>query len=103
MPTWPDCWGTNIRITEERLSHVLEHPEMADEERRIAETLAQPDIVVQSASDPEVRLYHRLYETATVGAKHLCAVVKWRDEDAFLVTAYFTDRPKRGAVLWTNR
>ena len=103
MPTWSDCWGTDIRITKERLSHVLEHPEMAGEERRIAETLAQPDIVVQSASDPEVRLYHRLYETATVGAKHLCAVVKWRDGDAFLVTAYFTDRPKRGAVLWTNR
>ena len=102
MPAWPDCWGRAIRITDERLAHVLTHPEMAREEVRIAETLARPDVVVQSGSDPEVRLYHRYYETSLVGAKHLCVVVKWRSDDAFLITAFFTDRPKRGSVLWTS-
>ena len=102
MPVWPDCWGVPIRVTEERLTHVLEHPEMAREEPRVAETLAQPDVVIQSVSDPEIRLYHRFYKSSAVGAKHLCVVVKWRSDDAFLVTAYYTGRPKRGAVLWTS-
>lgn len=53
-------------------------------------------------SDPEVRLYHRFYEESAVGAKHLCAVVKWHGDDAFLITAFYTDHPKRGTVLWTN-
>jgi hypothetical protein len=66
------------------------------------ETLAEPDVVIQSRSDPDVRLYHRLYQTSAVGAKHLCVVVKLRVEDAFLVTAYFTDRPKRGEILWSR-
>ncbi len=75
---------------------------MVGEEQHIAETLAEPDVVIQSRSDPEVRLYHKLYDHPLVGAKYLCAVVKWRDDDAFLITAFFTDRPKRGPVLWTT-
>ena len=102
MPIWYDCWDAPIRVTEERLRHILEHPEMAEEEARIAETLAHPDIVIQSRTDPEIRLYHRFYSTSAVGAKYLCAVVKWRSEDAFLITAYYTDRPKRGPVIWTS-
>jgi hypothetical protein len=73
---------------------------MAGEQDRMAETLAAPDVVVQSLSDPEARLYHRYYETSAVGAKHLCVVVRWRSDDAFLVTAFYTDRRKRGPILW---
>ena len=75
---------------------------MVGEEARIAEALAQPDVVIQSTSDPDVRLYHRRCSTSAVGEKYLCAVVKWRRDDAFLITAYFTERLKRGAVLWTR-
>lgn len=102
MPAWQDRWGTPIRVTEERLAHVLEHPEMVGEEEHIAATLLDPEIVVQSPTDREVRLYHRRYQSPTVGQKYLCVVVKWRQDDQFLITAFFTDRPKRGATLWTN-
>ncbi len=103
MEVWHDCWGVAVRVTEERLAHVLEHPEMAGEKRRIEETLARPDVVVQSQSDADVRLFHRFYETSRIGSKYLCAVVKWSDEDAFLVTAYYTDQQKRGQILWPNQ
>ena len=102
MAVWTDHWGDSIRVTEERLAHILEHPEMAGEESRIAEALAQPDLVIQSASDKGVRLYYRFYQTSAIGAKHLCAVVKWGSDGPFLITAYFTDRPKRGTLLWTT-
>jgi hypothetical protein len=32
--------------------------------------------------------------------KYLCVVVKVVSEDAFIVTAYYTDAVKKGAVLW---
>ncbi len=76
---------------------------MMSQEARVAETLRTPDVVVQSPSDFDVRLYHRLYIDSPVGEKHMCAVVKWLPDDAFLITAHFTDKPKRGIVLWTNR
>ena len=102
MAVWPDCWGVSIRVTQERLAHVLGHPEMVGEEAHIAETLVQPEVVIQSRSDPDVRLYHRRYRSPAVGEKYLCAVVKWRGDDAFLITAFFTERPKRGEVLWKS-
>jgi hypothetical protein len=34
-----DFRGLEVRLTEERLEHILEHPEMSDREAAIAETL----------------------------------------------------------------
>jgi hypothetical protein len=76
---------------------------MASEEQNIAATLAEPDVVVQSLSDPDVRLYHRMYTHPIVGEKYLCAVVTWLSDDCFLLTAHFTDKVKRGVVLWTRK
>jgi hypothetical protein len=52
-----DYRGLSIRLTEERLEHILEHPEMVGLEDAIAETLATPEHVIRSASDEEVRLH----------------------------------------------
>ena len=38
-----------------------------------------------------------------VSSKYLCAVVKAPAGDAFLVTAYLTDRVKKGDVLWRRK
>jgi hypothetical protein len=35
-----------------------------------------------------------------VGDKWLCVVVKYRREGAFVLTAYLTDKPKKGKQLW---
>ena len=95
-----DYQGLPIRLTMERRLHILEHPEMQLLEPAIGRTLAHPDRVIQSFSDPAVRLYHRYYETTPVGSKHLCVLVKVLPGDAFVVTAYLTDSVKKGTVLW---
>jgi len=95
-----DFQGLAIRLTEERLAHVLEHPEMAGMEAAIEETLLRPERVVQSFSDPRAHLYYRLYLGTRVGDKHLCVVVKVMQTEAFVVTAYLTDKIKRGVLLW---
>src|SRR2546428_206440 len=95
-----DHQGLAIRLTDERLDHILEHPEMAGMERAIEETLEHPECVVQSFSDPEARLHYRLYFGTRVGDKYVCVVVKVTRIDAFVLTAYLTDRIKGGVQIW---
>jgi phage-Barnase-EndoU-ColicinE5/D-RelE like nuclease2 len=95
-----DYQGLEVRLTEERLEHILEHPEMAGSERAIQETLRNPDRVLESLFDTEARLYYRFYRETGVGAKYLCVVVKITHGDAFVLTAYLTDSVKRGWRLW---
>ena len=99
MKVLVDFQGLAIRLTDERLAHILEHPEMAGMEDAIEETLVSPESVVQSGTDSQ--LYYRFYDSTLVGGKHLCVVVKVvRDGDAFVVTAYLTHTIKRGTRLW---
>ncbi|MGE0875358.1 MAG: hypothetical protein AB7O31_11880 [Burkholderiales bacterium] len=103
MKTLRDYEGRAIRLTDERLAHILEHPEMQGMEDRIAETLLRPERVMESLSDPMARLYYRMYVATRVGDKHLCVVVKMADNDAFVLTAYLMTNPARGRQLWPKR
>jgi len=79
---------------------VLEHPEMRGLEPSIAETLGNPEVVTGSRGDPQVHLYYRLYNHPRLGEKYLCVVVKTVESDAFVLSAYLTDRVKQGEPLW---
>ena len=70
--------------------------------RAIRETLANPDVVVQSKLDPEVRLSFRRYVETPVSDKYLCVVCKHQPKEAFIITAYLTDRIKQGEILWAK-
>ena len=47
-------------------------------------------------SDPEAHLYYRSYLATRVGSRFLCVVVKVRETEAFVITAYVTDKVKKG-------
>ncbi len=97
-----DYRGEFIRLTDERLSHIQEvHPELADAPEMIRATVDTPNRVIQSRSDPDARLYYRFYEATRVGDKFLCVVVVF-GADPFVLTAYLTDRPRKGDTLWES-
>ncbi len=98
-----DYQGLSIRLTDERLAHILEYPEMVGLEGSIEETLVHPQKVIESFSDPQARLYYRFYVGTRVGDKHLCVVVKVVGGDAFVLTAYLTDKVKKGVQIWPRR
>lgn len=102
VKTFRDQDGIEIRLTEERLAHILEHPEMRGLEGAIEETVREPIAVVKSVADSEARLYYRLYTGTIAGDKFLCVVVRTGGNDAFVLTAYLTDRIKRGLRIWTE-
>ena len=62
--------------------------------------LTAPQTVRRSLSDDAVRLFYDFYARTIVGGKWLCVVVKSLEDDALVVTAYLTDKPKTGDILW---
>jgi hypothetical protein len=74
--TITDCFGHAVRLTDERLAHILEHQEMNEMGDEIEQLLAAPQIVRRSRSDDAVRLLYAFYPETTVGGKWLCVVVK---------------------------
>jgi hypothetical protein len=103
MKTLQDCFGRQVRLTDERLAHILEHPEMEGMAAEIERVLRQPQLVRRSRSDVAVRLFFEFYSQTIVGGKWLCVVVKYEENDAFVVTAYLTNQPKAGEDLWPTR
>ena len=103
MKLLKDYSGRTIRLTSERLKHILEHPEMKVMIDAIEETLHSPLRVIQSFSDEEAHLYYRFYFGTKIGNKYLCVVVKSKLRDAFVLTAYLTNTVKKGEVIWPRK
>ena len=95
-----DYQGRPIRLTAERRAHILDHPEMSDQFDRIRATLAQPEFIVATSVDESVRVYHRLFTVTPVTSKYLPVAVKLLEDDAFILTAFFSSRQKKGNVIW---
>lgn len=100
MKAIQDLFGHTVRLTHERMAHILEHPEMKEMGAEIERVLTAPQTVRLSRSDDAVRLFYEFYARTIVGGKWLCVVVKYLPDDAFVVTAYLTDKPKTGETLW---
>ena len=103
MKVWKNYANRDVRLTDERVRHVMRHPEMTDMEAAIEETLRAPKVVIQSRMDEQTVLHYRFYFGTKVGDKWLCVVVKYPNGDAFVVTAYMTDMIKKGEQLWPSR
>ena len=95
-----DLWGNSLRLTDERINHILEHPEMIDEMDKITDTLIDPDYVIQSKSDNDVILFNKFYIMKQFGGKFLCVVVKYLENDAFIITSYIAKNLPKGDILW---
>jgi hypothetical protein len=95
-----DYQGHEVRLSDERWRHVMEHPEMAGMDAALEETLRAPELVIRSRSDPAAALHYRYYLRTLAGGKWLCIVVKYGEFEPFVLTAYLTDKPKKGELLW---
>lgn len=98
-----DCFGRSVRLTDERMAHILQHQELAGMETEIERVLQSPAEVRVSRSDDTVQLFYEFYAQTRVGGKWLCVVVKYPPDDAFVVTAYLTDQLKAGETIWPKK
>ena len=98
-----DCFDRSVRLTDERLAHIMEHAELVGMEDEIERLLQSPTEVRQSRSDDNVMLFYEFYTRTRFGGKWLCGVVKYLPNDAVVVTAYLTNTVKAGEVIWPKK
>ncbi len=85
------------------MAHILEHPELRDLEAELERVIRHAHLVRRSGSESAVLLFYAFYPQTAVGGKWLCVVVKYEDTDAFVITAYLTNKPKAGEDLWLTK
>ncbi|KAF5410155.1 MAG: hypothetical protein C5S43_05185 [Candidatus Methanocomedens sp.] len=93
-----DKSNKKFKLTDERWKHITDtHPELKNLLKELSGTIEDPELIEKSVYDEEVVLLYRFYEHIHHG-KYMCVVVKLSEE--LVITAYITDRIKRGEVVW---
>ncbi len=91
--------GVSIRLTEERWFHIVEnHDDLAGHYDDVLDAVENPDLIFQGDGGALVAA-KRVAPT-----RHLAVVYKEVvGHDGFIVTAYFTRRLARRAVVWRKQ
>ncbi|VVB87323.1 Uncharacterised protein [uncultured archaeon] len=93
-----DRFSRRIKLTEEGWNHIVEtHPELKDMLEDLKGVLEDPELIKKSVYNENVVLFYRYYGHIYQG-KHMCVVVRLDEES--IVTAYITDRIKKGEIVW---
>ncbi len=92
--------GHRVVLTRDRWREIVrfKHPALDGHEVDVQDCLRDPEIIRESAKDSDVHLYYR-----STAEGYVCIVVAGDDpHERFVVTAYFTKKPKKGHDLWTR-
>ena len=102
-----DFQGRYIRFPYERWLHIIgERPQMEPMPGVVAGTLQDPEVVRISPQPVKQRpgqilLYHRWHFGTVIGDKLICvAALFFNDGDAFVMSAFPTDKLKAGVEIW---
>jgi hypothetical protein len=76
---------------------------MRGQEARLIETLLMPNSIIASRHDAARLLYHKLYDQTPLTRKCFVVMVKYSEQAAFIVTAFFRDREKKETLVWTRQ
>lgn len=95
--------GVPIRLTEERLRHILNnHPELKDGKERILKTISNPDLV-QRGDIGSLLAIKKFDKTPVTEDKYLVVAYKEvTNLDGFVLTAYYTSYLRKRIILWKS-
>lgn len=84
--------GKRVQLTDMQWSHItLRHKELRDQIEKMKLTLMRPDNIYYSPSE-ETYHYCKRFSATPVSEKYLLLVVKHRDDEGFIITAFFAAR-----------
>ncbi|MEP7235384.1 MAG: PBECR2 nuclease fold domain-containing protein [Ignavibacteriota bacterium] len=98
-----DYKGRNIRLPDERIRHFSARLVRAGMYDLLEDTVTEPDFIIQSRSDPKAAINYKFHRVTKGTDKYLCVVVKYEEEDAYVLTAYPSDQIKKGNLLWERK
>lgn len=101
MHFFKDKFGRTMRLTGERLQHILyDHPELLDPMDKIEETLMFPSVVIKSEDDSYVWLYYRPYKVFPKQRSFLLVIAKINNGEGFVITAFYVRNLQKGDIVW---
>lgn len=85
-----------IRVTKRHWDYIVgKHESVTGLEGQVKETLRNPVYIRLSKEDKAVYLYYAPY-----GGYFLCVVCRHLNGDGFIITAYLTDKIKKGVTVY---
>lgn len=86
-----------IRTTIEYWQKIIneKHPSMKGNEDKVILTLQNPDEIRQSKKHEDIFLYYKLFNE-----KYISVVVKFLNDEGFIITVYHTIKIKEGRLVW---
>lgn len=88
--------GKKIRVEKRYWETIVKkHDSVAGLDEQVKETLKHPIYIRVSKEDDEVFLYYVPYRKY-----FLCVVCRHLNGDGFIITAYLTDRIKKGVTIY---
>ncbi len=92
--------GRRIRFPDTQRLHIAYfHPEALADEGKIGLAVSEPEQVARGATE-DFRVCYRFFTDTPITAKYLALVMKLLDDEGFIVTAYFTEKVKKGKIIW---
>ena len=92
--------GRTVKLSEVQWRHILFfHPEVEGEQKKIMEVVQNPEVVLEGATK-DTKVCYRFYPSTSVTSKYLAVVIKVLNREGFIITSYFTQRIRKGVVLW---
>lgn len=73
----------------------IKHPSLAGKEEEVKKCLMDPNEIRISRKDRDVYMFYKKLKR-----RYLCVIVKYQEDQSFIVTSYETDKIKEGEVKW---
>lgn len=92
--------GIQIKILKVGWNNIskLKHPDLENKFHELVKILIQPTQIWQSKNDKQVFLYY-----FKINKKYFCAICKHYNHQGFLITAYYTYKPRGLKKTWTKQ
>ena len=85
-----DKTGRKISLTKKQWSHITKkHPQVADYQEEIKETLKNPLKITDYSLDENVRYYYKYLKHRISPKKYLLVIVKYLNGRGFIISAFF--------------
>jgi len=95
--------GRALRLTKEGWSHICTvHPELQGELEKVNQTMKSPDLIKQG-NRADTFMFHKFFSKTIVSPKYLVLVIKYLNTKGLVPTGYFTERIRKGEILWKRQ
>jgi len=95
--------GRILKLRDEGWRHICTvHPELQGELEKVRQVMMSPDFIKQG-NKADTFMFYKFFPTTALSPKYLVLVTKYLNAEGIVLTGYFTERVRKGEVLWRRQ